>query len=279
MQKSIRLLRFLPVLAIFLFSVSLLSAASLTVVDPVQKTLQGGQELDLGIAGPGQKIVIQSMRESGQLSGNSANPTDALWDRVIVENIPADWSSEPSKLYETPFQTFVTISPQAPDGQYQFSVRTLDEYDGLVPIVLDAKIQVARNVLAASLSESRQTAGVQQPAFYYITLSNTGSASDIFEISPSGLPAKWAESRRVFVPHNSAVTLSYPITATEGGAYGFSFNVTSLSSPLIQQRVDAHLDAQTSIWNDAKAASHGIALFPFIAQPLYALIGFLSNLF
>ncbi len=271
-------MRVRQILVFFLLSVSFLSAASLTVIDPVQKTLQGGQELDLGVAGPGQKIVIQSLRESGQLSGNSANPTDALWDRVIVENLPEGWSSEPSKLYETPFQTFVTISPQAPDGQYQFSVRTVDEYDGLTPIALDAKVQVSRNVLAASLSESRQAAGVQQPAFYYLTLSNTGSASDIFEVTPSGLPAKWAESRRVFVPHNSAVTLSYPITATEGGAYGFSFNVTSLSSPLIHQRADAHLDAQTSLWNDAKAASHGIALFPFIAQPLYALIGFLSSL-
>ncbi len=271
-------MRLLPILAIFLLSVSLLSAASLTVIDPVQKTLQTGQDLDLGVAGPGQKIVILSNRESGELSRNAANPTEALWDRVVVENLPDGWTSEPSKLYETPFQTFVTVSPNAPDGDYSFTVATADEYDGLAPVAATAHLKVSRDVLAASLVENRQSAGVQQPAFFYVTLSNAGSASDIFEVTPQGLPPKWVESRRVFVPHNAAVTLAYPVTAMEGGTYAFSFNVTSLSSPLIHQRVDAALDAQTSIWNDAKAASHGIALFPFIAQPLYALIGFFSHL-
>lgn len=260
-----------------LLSFGFAAAASLTIADPVQKTLQNGGDLDLGVAGPGQKIAILSNRGSGELSRNAANPTEALWDRVVVENLPAGWSTEPSKLYETPFQTFVTISPQASDGQYTFSVLTMDEYDGLTPIAVNARVRVSRDVLAASLSENRVSAGVRQPALFYLTLSNTGSASDIFEVTPQGLPPKWTENRRVFVPHNAAVTLAYPITATEGGSYAFAFNVTSLSSQLIHQKISARLDAQTSIWNDAKASSHGLALFPFIAQPLYSLIGLLSN--
>lgn len=265
-------------LAAILLSISLVAAASWTVIDPVQRTLSNGQELDLGVAGPGQKIAVLSNRESGVLSKNAANPTDALWDRVTAENLPTGWTGEPSKLYETPFQTFVTISSQAADNEYRFSLLTADEYDGLTPVTVNARIRISRDVLAASLSQARESSGVLQPTFFYLTLSNTGSASDIFEVSPVGLPAKWAENRRVFVPHNSAITLSYPVTATEGGSYAFWFNVTSLSSPLIHQRVDARLDAQTSIWNDARAASHGLALFPFIGQPLYALIGALANL-
>jgi len=261
-----------------LASVSFAAAATWAVIDPVAKTLDNGQELDLGVAGPGQKIAVLSNRESGELSKNAANPSVALWDRVMAENLPGGWMSEPSKFYETPFQTFITISPQAQDGEYTFALLTADEYDGLSPVTVNARIRVSRDVLAASLSQTRESSGVQQPAFFYLTLSNTGSASDIFEVSPTGLPAKWAEKRRVFVPHNAAVTLSYPVTATEGGSYAFWFNVTSLSSPLIHKRVDARLDAQTSIWNDAKAASHGLALFPFIGQPLYALIGALANL-
>ncbi|MBI2445370.1 hypothetical protein HYV43_03215 [Candidatus Micrarchaeota archaeon] len=270
-------MRRMPLIMALLLSVSLVSAANWTVIDPVQKTLENGQSLDLGVAGPGQKIAILSNRESGELSKNAANPSEALWDRAVVENLPAGWTTEPSKLYETPFQTFVTISPAAADGEYAFSILTADEYDGLTPVTVNARVRVSRDVLAASLSQARESSGVLQPAFFYLTLSNTGSASDIFEVIPQGLPAKWSERRRVFVPHNAAVTLSYPVTATEGGSYPFSFNVTSLSSPLIQQRVAAHLDARTSIWNDAKAASHGLALFPFISQPLYALIGALSN--
>ncbi|MBI5226676.1 hypothetical protein HY994_05600 [Candidatus Micrarchaeota archaeon] len=286
MQKNNRILpriSRLPALPTFsivllLLGVSVISAASWTVSDPVQKTLIYGQPLDLGVAGPGQKIVIISNRESGEPSKNAANPTEALWDRVVVDNLPAGWTSEPSKLYETPFQTFITISPQAQDGDYTFTVRTVDEYDGLVPIAITANVRVSRDVLSATLSNAKESTGAQQPALFYLTLSNTGSASDIFEVIPQGLPAKWSESRRVFVPHNSALTLSYPVTPTEGGTYPFTFSITSLSSPLVHQKINAELDAQTSIWNDGKAASHGIVLFPFIAQPLYALIAVLSNL-
>lgn len=271
-------MRLLPILALLFLSVSVVSAAHLIVSDPVQKTLQNGQDLDLGVAGPGQKIAVLTERQSGEPSKNTANPAEGLWDRVLADNLPDGWTSEPSKLYETPFQTFVTISPQAEDGDYAFTVRTTDEYDGLTPIAVTAHVRVSRDVLSASLTDARQSTGVQQPAIYYLILANTASASDIFQVTPAGLPAAWAEDLRVFVPHNSAVTLAYAVTPAEGGPYPFSLNVTSLSSPRIHQDVGAHLDAETSVWNDAKAAAHGIALFPFIAQPLYALIGLLASL-
>ncbi len=254
------------------------SAAHLTVSDPVRKTLENGQDLNLGTAGPGQKIVIMAERQAGEPSKNSANPTEALWDRIVPESLPQGWVAEPSKLYETPFQAFVTISPEASDGDYTFNIRTVDEYDGLTPITLRAKLTVSRNVLTPSLAESTQTTGVQQPAFYYLTLTNTGSASDTFDITPEGLPTKWAEPRSVYVRHGSSVTLAYPVTPAEDGRYPFTFKAESHSSRQITQSAGALLTTQTNVWNDARAASHGLALFPFISQPLYSLVAFLANL-
>ncbi|MDP2718178.1 MAG: hypothetical protein Q8P02_05515, partial [Candidatus Micrarchaeota archaeon] len=233
MGSTMRLLFSFLVLAAFSIS---LSAVSLFVTDPVLQKLGSSDVLDLGVAGPGQKIVIVAERPAGQDSNNSANPSEALWDRIVPANLPDGWSFEPSKFYENPFQAFVSISPDAADGEYRFSVNAVDEYDGLAPTTFSAKIRVSSNVLSASLSKASESTGAGQPAVYYLSLRNTGSASDVFDVSAKGLPAGWVPSRRVFVPHNSVVSVSVPVTPQEAGTYSFTVSSTSLSSDRIAQK-------------------------------------------
>lgn len=266
----------LVVLAVLLGYVS---ALSLTVLDPVYKEVSVSGTLDLGTAGPGQKIVVLAQRPSGELSRNAAKPGEALWDRVLVEGLPNGWSAEPSKLYEEPFQAFVTVAPDALDGDYTFYVRAVDEYDGLPSLTFPGKLHVSRDVFRAAVSEPRLSVGVEQPAVYFLQLQNTGSASDVFDVSVKGLPASWAEVRRVFVPHNSLVNLAYSVTPEEASHYAFSFRVQSLSSPRIFGEANAELVAETTLLNDVRAAANGVVLFPSPVQAVYSLLAFLAHAF
>lgn len=272
-------MRFLFSFLVFAGLLGVSSALSLTVVDPVFKEVAASGTLDLGTAGPGQKIVIMAQRPSGELSKNAADPGEALWDRVLVERLPEGWSAEASKLYEAPFQAFVTIAPDAPDGQYTFYVRAVDEYDGLPSFSFPATLRVSRDVFSLSLAEPRLSVGVAQPAVYFLQLQNTGSASDVFDVSVTGLPLTWVETRRVFVPHNSVVNLAYPVAPEEPGVYAFSFHAQSLSSPRIFGQAPAELVAQTTLLNDLRAGANGVVLFPSPVQAVYSLLAFLAHAF
>lgn len=261
-----------------LFLSSFALASKLVVSEPVQVALHVGSSIDLGIIGPGQKIIIAAKRASGEASLNSPTGGEALWDRLLVDSLPLGWVSEPSKFYEEPFQAFVTASPEAEDGDYYFALRTIDEYDGLAPLAATAKVKVSKDVLGLAVQNPELRVGVDQPAVFFLKLQNTGSASDVFEVSAEGLPASWVSKKKVFVPHNSVVSMAYEIVPKENGEYPLVFKADSLSSKEISKQASASMTTETSVWNDIRASANGILLFPSIQQALYSLWAFAAHL-
>lgn len=258
---------------------SLVSAAQLSVIEPVTKTLKSGDTLDLGVVGPGQKVAVIASRPSGELSRQTAGAKEALWDRILVDGLPQGWIGENSKLYENPFQAFVTVSPAANDGEYVFSIRTFNEYDNIPTVSVNAKVRVSKDVLGFSIKNHQVSTGVDQPAVLFLTLQNTGSASDVFELTLSGLPSGWSGKKTLFVPHNSAVNIAYEVVPKENGEYSLAFRAVSLSNGRIYKEDSARLKTETSVWNDVRTSANGILLFPSVQQSVYAGLAFLSHLF
>ncbi len=263
---------------LFIGLIGVVSAAQLSVIEPVTKTLKNGDNLDLGVVGPGQKVAVIANRPSGEISRQAAGAKEALWDRLLVEGLPSGWIGESSKLYENPFQAFVTISPDASDGEYVFSLRTLNEYDNIPTLVINAKVRVSKDVLGFSVKNRKASTGVDQPAILFLTLQNTGSASDVFELSLAGLPSGWSAKKRLFVPHNSAVNIAYEIVPKENGEFTVTFKAVSLSNSRIFKEDSALLKTETSVWNDVRTSANGILLFPSVQQSVYAGLAFLAHL-
>ena len=255
----------------------LVSAAHVTVWKPVQEVLEGGGSLNLGIIGPGQKVEIVIDRGSGE---DNPSGGEALWDRAIVEEatLPLGWSKEDGKFYESPMRAYVSAAKDTPDGEYEFYLTVIDEYERAPTTRVKCKVIISRNVFQASLADNAVVAGVDQPATYYLFLKNNSSASDSFEVTVKGLPGGLLEPRKVFVPYKSERLIAYPVSSSEAGSFALEFNVKSLSSSSMNASLPATLEAERSLYQDMRATSHGVLLFPSLQQVIYALFGLTSNL-
>lgn len=264
---------------------SLTQASRVTVAEPVSQEISSDQQLeervvDFGVIGPGQKLEVQIRRPTGELAKNMAYDKEAIWDKLYVlpDILPPGWEKVDSLYYEDPLTAFVKVAKDAPEGDYQFTMRTLDELEGVEPLTFIGKVRVSRALLDVIVEPAAASAGVGQPAVFIIKLRNRSSANDAFRLSASGLPTEWRYTKEAFVPHNSELSVTYEVAAAEAGDYRITFNATSLSSEAIQSSAGAGLQARSSLLADLQATTHGILLFPSVEQVVYSLLGLLANL-
>ncbi|MEM0475746.1 MAG: hypothetical protein QW343_03055 [Candidatus Norongarragalinales archaeon] len=261
------------------FSV-LVRASHLLIVDPVKLTAVAGSEINLGLVGPGQKLEIVALRETGEDARGITYKSEALWDKIFVarETLPLGWSAEDAKFYEQPMHAFVTVASDAEDGEYSFKIRTLDEYEGIEPIEITVKVTVSREVLDATLEQKTISTGVEHPALYFLRLKNKSSASDAVLVTVQGLPSTQRLTQKAFLRHNSETMLPIELSEKERGDYALSFKAESLSSPFIFAEDRSVLVVYSSLWNDLLAVANGILLFPTAEQPIHAGLGLIARL-
>ncbi len=271
---------FLTLISALLLVTPVALAANLIITDPVSATVNGVQVIDLGVVGPGQKLELIAERNTGEDAKGLTYKNEALWDRLVVvpESLPPGWSNEDSKWYESPMHLFVTVDKNTADGLYTFSARTIDEYEGARPLTVIFSVQVSRELLELEVVEKNSLVGVEQPAVYIFILRNKSSASDVFEVTQSGLPNAKPVVKKIQVPHNSQEAVSFELLQKEQGDYSVSFTATSLSSPLISASTSDVLSVKSTLWNDMRAVSHGMLLFPSAQQAAYAVMGLIASI-
>lgn len=275
---------FLALLCFSLLSAGV-SAGSVKIVAPSMHEVlstASNPAFEIGVIGPGQKVELSIDRGTGEMSNDKTTfGQEAVWDRleVVRSSLPAGWDSRDSLRYETPLTAFIIAAPDAAEGQYEVEVQAVDEYEGVATIKFKVLVTVSQNVLDVQLDPSTIVTGVGHPAIYSFKLSSKSDASDAYQISTAGLPYAWAFTKTIFIPRKSERTIQYEVVGSSQKQLDFKFQVRSLSSSLITVEKDARLVTTTSLWQDMKAAALGVPVFPNAEQPIYSLIGFVSNLF
>ncbi|MFA4946842.1 MAG: hypothetical protein WC607_04900 [Candidatus Micrarchaeia archaeon] len=266
------------ILFALLLGCCLVGATQIMVLKPVQSAVGSGDIVNLGVIGPGQKVEIVVDRASGFTKPEGG---EALWDRALVEFDDAmgmaGWTREDSQFYERELRAYVSAARDAPNGEYLFDLKTIDEYEGAETTVVKCRVTVSDDVLDFVPGDSALTAGVGLPAVYYFVLKNKSSASDSFEVTVSGLPGGWQEARRFFVPYLSQRTITYSVSSQEAGVFPLVFKAESVSSELISKGVTGSLETKRDLYTDMLATSHGLLLFPSVQQAIYALFGLASG--
>jgi len=139
-------------------------------------------------------------------------------------------------------------------------------------------VEVKRDVMGMTVEPKSQEVGAGQPARYMITISNTGSANDIFVVSSSGV-RNWNFKKSVYIPGGSSKQITYEVVGDEEERYSAAIEARSASSDLISASENVELVVKASAASDFKAATRGLLIFPIIEGPVYYIFGLVSNLF
>lgn len=262
---------------LFIFGISLLSLSSaIDILGPISADgISEGDIVDLGTIGPGQtaSVLINPIVNTGGKFGSGGR-----FDFATVANMPYGWRGKESKLYGDPLQVEITADKNAPEGEYTTMVIIQDEGNGemLGNATFIAKIKVVHDVLDVSVSPKSITSGPGQPARFVISITNKGTASDVFRVQASGVE-RWVFEKPVLVQPMTTKTVVYEISEMEEETYTPEISVVSTSSNLIQKTEKVTFTVQPDLLSDFKATNHGILVFPVFEAPVYAIAGLISN--
>ncbi len=277
--------KILPVLLLLLALSGLLLAAApaplsaplpLSLLLPRAQVPSGGQ-VSYGQVGPGQTFIVQI----DPVVKDANNEVLGQWYQATASSLPGGWTSRPSKVYQKPLQVEITPAADAPDGDYVFSVDVAQE-GGHTELggttTFSVLVHVSHDVLAMSVDPAGAETGAGQPARFSITLTNTGSAPDTFDVSSSGV-AGWSFQKTVYLAAGASKSITYEVVGQDESDYHVVLSARSSSSPLIHQEQPVALTVHTNLLSDYKATSHGVLLFPILQAPVYALSGLLALFF
>lgn len=269
-----------------LFTILMLISISFSVemLEPVNKEIVPGEEIFLGTIGPGQTL---------QLNMNpwiyEGEEYVAHYDLAVAEDLPDGWKSTDSKLYGDPLQVTISASEKESEGMYEVKVIIIDakkvngtvltneSAEGVHDVEFKGIIQVQHEIMDVNIEPKEIVTGANQPSKYYITITNKGSASDVFKISSNNIP-KWTFEKLVYIPPKSSKTVIYEIVESEEEIFHPIITVVSTSSSIIEKEEELTFTVQSDLFSDFKAVNNGISIFPILEEPIFALMGLLSNL-
>ncbi|MEM4389343.1 MAG: hypothetical protein QXG98_01635 [Candidatus Micrarchaeia archaeon] len=270
------MMRALAVLALVSSLALAIAPGEVNILYPVFKTVRSGDNVTLGIIGPGQTISLtaDALVTEGGIFGQGGR-----WDQLVITEAPPGWTWSDSLIYEQPLRAKITADPSASDGLYVIRAAVVDFGDKEKiggNVSFDVLVKVSRNVVGIEVAPLVVTTGAGQPAGYYVTVRNNGTANDVFEVTSSGVPL-WEFRRDVFVPAGGERTVIYEVVSEEERELSIVLRARSRSSPLIFDEKSARLVVRTDLIGDWRATGHGNLLFPLVEGPIYGLVGLLAN--
>ncbi len=255
--------------------------ARVQVLEPVYTATDGAGLIDLGVVGPGQTLEIIVSNDTAQISrGNKTDSQqNADWDvlQVVKEALPNNWIGEDSPRYENPLKARVIVSKDAPDGEYEFSFKAIDEFEEVTAESFSARARVTRDVLETTLLSEPVKTEPKTTAEYVVEIKNKGSASDVFQVKLESNTQAIKAERTLLVRHNSVATVKFNFETPERGEYPLTFTITSQSSPNISNRIQTSLFVGSNLVSDLKAAARGLLLFPTSQSAVYAILALIGN--
>ena len=262
---------------LFLSLISPISMAAFTeVLEPITLKVQDNETVYLGKVGPGQTIDIVVKGEAPE--GTGRYNLGGRWQILRILEIPKGWTGFNSAEMAIKMKAIVKVAENAPDGEYTIKLRLEEdttEQQELGSVTFFAKVKVSKDVMDSGVVDNRIEAGVGQPARYKIVIVNTGSASDVFEISSTGVPT-WEFEKAIHIPAGKAITTFYEIVANEEKEYKPVLTIKSKSSEDIIEVHNLQLTVKSNVIGDIIATKNGVLVFPIILEPLYSLLGIIG---
>lgn len=249
---------------------------AIQVIEPTRQNVENGGTVNLGEIGPGQTVSLQIIPKV--TTGGKYN-SGGEYDLAIPHDLPPQWEGKTSKLYENPAQVLIKAPRDAQEGVYNAIVTLEDTNDDqLQNISFTVKVRINHDIMDVSVTPEHVSVGPEQPAQYQITITNKGTASDVFEVKSSGLK-RWQYKRFVYVPPKTSKTINYELAESEEESYNPVITVESTVSNIIREEHQVGFQVNSDLASDYKATNHGVIIFPIFESIVYSFMGLISNFF
>lgn len=259
-------------LSVFMFlAYSETTDHTIDVVAPVKTTLSDNDLIDLGTIGPGQTIYIDF---EPYVKGKG------YWALAEVYDLPEGWYKKDSKLYEIPLHVRVTSARDAPEGEYYFKIRIIDERNahGWGNLTVRCKVTIKHDIMDMIVMPNKRIVGAGQPARFNIRIINKGNTEDEFIVRSEGVK-EWEFKKSLYIPAKSEKTVVYDIVGSEEEVYNLKIIAESYNSPnIIHDESNVTVIVKPNLISDMKATNNGLLLFPIMEAPIHSILGLISNL-
>ena len=268
----------LSIFLIFLL-VNVYLAMYAEVLEPIERNVTDGENVYLGKIGPGQTlyITVYGKARTGGKFGKGGT-----WQILRVVSVPEGWEGYNSKEMATYMQATIKPAKNARDGRYTITMRLEEDetkQQELGSVTFFVTVDVDKNVILYNVLDKEIEVGVGQPARVRITITNTGKASDVVEISSEGLlMPEYLQKKYVYVPAGKEISTYYEFISDEEKRYEPKLKIISKSSDLISHEEILNITVKSNLIGDIKATKNGILLFPSILDTFYSLIAIIGKL-
>ncbi|MEM2974342.1 MAG: hypothetical protein QW112_01810 [Candidatus Micrarchaeia archaeon] len=265
----------LSLLVVVVALINSIFATSAEMLEPMVKTINDGEIINLGKIGPGQTIdiVVNGVVKQARFG------IEGRWQVLRVVELPEGWQGFDSKELATRMKAGVKAAADAKDGDYKIAFRLEEDpnkQQGLGTVTFYIVISISRDILNFTFQKEQIETGVGQPARYPITLKSTSAASDVFDIYCNNMPT-WNYKKSVHIPAGGAVSTFYEISSNEEKEYKPIIIIKSQSSDEVKIEKEVNLIVKTDVVGDIKATKNGVLLFPIVLEPLYSLLGIIGS--
>lgn len=253
--------KFLILFCILLFSLSVFS--QVTLVSPIERTLEDTDSLKLGAIQPGETFELVVSRKS----------LNRRWTEVSVNRnlLPVDWVIDVQKFDQT-FSLFFSIPKNSSEFSQNIKVSVSD---GSISESFNALVNVKRNLISVGITELEKQTIVNDPVTLKLDLINESIAEHEIEIA-SSLPFYWFAKESLVLEPNSSIQKELVIFPR---VYGLRiFNVFVNSSVNQERFADFRVELNVLPTLEGKyfASFTGFPLFAPSLLPFYLINGFLA---
>ncbi|MDD5148022.1 MAG: hypothetical protein PHH08_00990 [Candidatus ainarchaeum sp.] len=226
------------------------AGASISVVVPVDATLDNKAEFRLGNAALGETFSVVIQKKSG--SGFD-------WDSLVA-NAPGSWNVN-YRFSDKTLIADISIPGNAPEST-SIVVFALGSKDRpLAGESFSGIINVKKNLLTVTMDNLKQQASVGVPVTYRFVASNDSIAEHKITIE-SSLPNYWFEPKEIILQPKQKQELNLALKPEAYGLRNFSFFVKSRQNGFAQN-FNAELRVLPTVPGKFSAAAYAFPFFTF----------------
>lgn len=255
-------------LAFTLIFVFCTAQASVSILNPVRKTVEPNQTIELGSAMPGETMLVTIDRNAAFHSWSDA------W--IDAELLPRNWKMPAFLKEEKSLSLKVNIPPSARLGSQNLPITVADERTGIEE-KFNAVIFIEKSLVSVAIPETQKGIRVNSTACYKITLFNDSLALHSILVS-SSLPKYWFSGIEAEIGPKASIDLNACVNAMVIGSRDFYFYVDSMLFNERFHSIRASIDVLPTARGKYSAPLSGFPFFMPTLVPYYLIDSFLSLL-